>query len=91
MNLLREGASHSVFVNRAKGKSSTVPRHSEVNEFTARKSAATWKCLCRSRRPTSGCTGCGLSHATVAPTFCASPAPVNRRSVRPLTSEIEGP
>jgi mRNA interferase HicA len=24
-------------VNRAKGKSSTVPRHSEVNEFTARR------------------------------------------------------
>jgi predicted RNA binding protein YcfA (HicA-like mRNA interferase family) len=35
--LLREGSRHSVFVNRAKGKSSTIPRHSEVNEFTARK------------------------------------------------------
>jgi predicted RNA binding protein YcfA (HicA-like mRNA interferase family) len=35
--LLREGARHSVFVNRAKGKSSTVPRHAEVNDFTARK------------------------------------------------------
>jgi len=35
--LLREGSSHSVFVNRAKGKSSTVPRHKEVNDFTARK------------------------------------------------------
>lgn len=35
--LLREGSSHSVFVNRAKGKSSTVPRHNEVNDFTARK------------------------------------------------------
>jgi predicted RNA binding protein YcfA (HicA-like mRNA interferase family) len=35
--LLREGSRHSVYVNRARGKSSTVPRHSEVNDFTARK------------------------------------------------------
>jgi mRNA interferase HicA len=35
--LLREGARHSVFVNRARGKSSTVPRHTEVNDFTARR------------------------------------------------------
>jgi mRNA interferase HicA len=35
--LLREGASHSVYVNRAKGKSSTIPRHREINEFLARK------------------------------------------------------
>lgn len=35
--LLREGGNHSVFVNRVKGKASTVPRHTEVNEFTARK------------------------------------------------------
>lgn len=35
--LLREGSSDSVFVNRAKGKSSTIPRHNEVNDFTARK------------------------------------------------------
>jgi predicted RNA binding protein YcfA (HicA-like mRNA interferase family) len=35
--LLREGARHSVFVNRTKAKSSTVPRHNEVNDFTARK------------------------------------------------------
>jgi mRNA interferase HicA len=35
--LLREGSRHSLFVDRAKGKSSTVPRHSEVNEFTARR------------------------------------------------------
>lgn len=35
--LLREGGSHSVYVNRAAGKTSTVPRHREVNDFLARK------------------------------------------------------
>ena len=35
--LLREGGSHSVFINRATRKSSTVPRHREINEFLARK------------------------------------------------------
>ena len=35
--LLREGEKHSVFVNRARNKSSTVPRHREINEFLARK------------------------------------------------------
>ena len=35
--LLREGSRHSVFVNRGKGKASSVPRHSDVNDFTARK------------------------------------------------------
>lgn len=35
--LLREGARHSVFVNRGAGKSSTVPRHREINEILARK------------------------------------------------------
>ncbi len=35
--LLREGRSHSVYVNRAVLKTSTVPRHREVNEFLARK------------------------------------------------------
>jgi mRNA interferase HicA len=35
--LLREGARHSVYVNRATGKSSTVPRHREINDFLARK------------------------------------------------------
>ena len=35
--LLREGAKHSVFVNRARNRSSTVPRHREINEFLARK------------------------------------------------------
>lgn len=35
--LLREGGSHSVFVNRATRKSSTVPRHREIEEFLARK------------------------------------------------------
>ncbi len=35
--LLREGSNHSVFVNRAKGKSATIPRHREINDFLARK------------------------------------------------------
>jgi predicted RNA binding protein YcfA (HicA-like mRNA interferase family) len=34
---LREGGSHSVFVNRKAGKSSTIPRHREINEILARK------------------------------------------------------
>ena len=35
--LLREGGGHSVFVNRAAGKVSTVPRHREIDEHLARK------------------------------------------------------
>ncbi len=35
--LLREGANHSVYVNRATGKVTTVPRHREINEHLARK------------------------------------------------------
>jgi predicted RNA binding protein YcfA (HicA-like mRNA interferase family) len=35
--LLREGANHSVYVNRAIRKASTVPRHREINEYLARK------------------------------------------------------
>ena len=35
--LLREGAKHSVYVNGVVGKSSTVPRHREINDFLARK------------------------------------------------------
>jgi mRNA interferase HicA len=35
--LLREGGRHSVYVNRGTGKSSTVPRHREINDFLARK------------------------------------------------------
>jgi len=35
--LLREGAKHSVVVNRGSGKTSTVPRHRELNDFLARK------------------------------------------------------
>ena len=34
---LREAGNHSVYVNRAKGKSSTIPRHREINDFLARK------------------------------------------------------
>jgi len=35
--LLREGGSHSVYVNRRSRKTSTVPRHREINDFLARK------------------------------------------------------
>ena len=35
--LLREGARHSVFVNRAAGKATSVPRHREINDFLVRK------------------------------------------------------
>jgi predicted RNA binding protein YcfA (HicA-like mRNA interferase family) len=35
--LLREGANHSVFVNPAARKTSTVPRHREIDEFLVRK------------------------------------------------------
>jgi predicted RNA binding protein YcfA (HicA-like mRNA interferase family) len=35
--LLREGGNHSVYVNRKKQKTSTVPRHREINEHLSRK------------------------------------------------------
>lgn len=35
--LLREGANHSVYVNRSAQTSSTIPRHREINDFLARK------------------------------------------------------
>ncbi|MEO7512474.1 MAG: type II toxin-antitoxin system HicA family toxin [Gemmatimonadaceae bacterium] len=35
--LLREGGSHSVYLNPEKRRVSTVPRHREVNDFLARK------------------------------------------------------
>jgi mRNA interferase HicA len=35
--LLREGARHSVYYNTATGKISSVPRHTEVNDYLARK------------------------------------------------------
>ena len=35
--LLREGARHSVFVNRATGKAASVPRHRDINDLLARK------------------------------------------------------
>ena len=35
--LLREGANHSVYVNPAAHKTSTLPRHREIDEFLARK------------------------------------------------------
>ncbi|MCJ7613088.1 MAG: type II toxin-antitoxin system HicA family toxin [Candidatus Aminicenantes bacterium] len=35
--LLREGANHSVYVNKNRKKVSTVPRHIEINDLLARK------------------------------------------------------
>lgn len=35
--LLREGGSHTLYINRHAGKISAVPRHTEVKEFTALK------------------------------------------------------
>jgi predicted RNA binding protein YcfA (HicA-like mRNA interferase family) len=35
--LLREGGSHSVYINRKTRKASTVPRHREIDEHLARK------------------------------------------------------
>ena len=34
---LRERANHSIYVNRAAGKTSAVPRHSETNDDLAKK------------------------------------------------------
>ena len=35
--LLREGTRHSIFYNIKTGRTSSVPRHSEINNFLARK------------------------------------------------------
>ena len=35
--LLREGGSHSVYLNVAARRTSTVPRHREIDDFLARK------------------------------------------------------
>lgn len=34
---LREGGSHTVYVNRKAKKSASVPRHREINDYLARK------------------------------------------------------
>jgi len=34
---LREGGNHTVYVNRRTQKTSSVPRHREINDFLARK------------------------------------------------------
>jgi predicted RNA binding protein YcfA (HicA-like mRNA interferase family) len=49
--LLREGGKHSVYVNRSRGKSSTVPRHREVNDFLARKTAEISRFRCHDAEP----------------------------------------
>jgi mRNA interferase HicA len=35
--LIREGSRHSVFHNPREGVTSTVPRHTEINDYLARK------------------------------------------------------
>jgi predicted RNA binding protein YcfA (HicA-like mRNA interferase family) len=35
--LLREGGKHSVFVNRKAGKTSTIPRHREIDDYLIKK------------------------------------------------------
>jgi predicted RNA binding protein YcfA (HicA-like mRNA interferase family) len=35
--LLREGGNHTIYVNRSAKKTSSVPRHTEINEDLARK------------------------------------------------------
>jgi len=35
--LLREGGSHSVYINNAVNAVSTIPRHREINDLLARK------------------------------------------------------
>lgn len=35
--LLREGGSHTIYVNEQAGRSSAVPRHREINDYLARK------------------------------------------------------
>lgn len=35
--LFREGKNHSVYLNTATGKISTVPRHTDIKQFTAEK------------------------------------------------------
>ncbi len=34
---LREGKKHTVYISRKKLKSSTIPRHREINDFLAKK------------------------------------------------------
>ncbi|MEI8327808.1 MAG: type II toxin-antitoxin system HicA family toxin [Candidatus Taylorbacteria bacterium] len=35
--LIREGARHSIFRNTISGRTSTVPRHTEIDDFLAKK------------------------------------------------------
>ena len=35
--LLREGSRHSIYANPRNGRSTSVPRHREINDFLARK------------------------------------------------------
>jgi predicted RNA binding protein YcfA (HicA-like mRNA interferase family) len=37
VQFLREGGNHSIYVNQSAGKTSTIPRHREINDFLAQK------------------------------------------------------
>lgn len=37
IQFLREGGNHSVYVNRAADKTSTIPRHREINDILVQK------------------------------------------------------
>ena len=50
---LREGANHTIYVNRAKGKASSVPRHKEINDFLVIKICRDLEILARRRHNTT--------------------------------------
>jgi predicted RNA binding protein YcfA (HicA-like mRNA interferase family) len=45
---VREGGKHVVYLNSEARRSSSVPRHGEINDFLARKIAMTYRFLARS-------------------------------------------
>ena len=70
VQFLREGGSHSVYVNRAAGKTSTVPRHREINDFLAQK-------ICKDLevpkpKPIPTAAACALKDASGAGATCAA-------------------
>jgi len=47
---LREGANHTIYINRAKRKASSVPRHKEINDSLSSRSVVTWRSQIRKQR-----------------------------------------
>jgi predicted RNA binding protein YcfA (HicA-like mRNA interferase family) len=58
----REGGNHTVYVHRSAGKSSSVPRHREVNDFLARQNL---------RRPSDSTTVSSTAYTPAPPTPAA--------------------